>query len=160
MRAGSYLPTQRGTSSASLRTAAPDRRPHTASYLLPVACPRSREHDEEPLQRWRIPSRARSNSASAATIAATSSRVIYYGQGGSVAFADPSCGLPFAYLSAQEQLHLGADPRTETLAHLARDCALGRLGRAITEPSADGATQGLRDLRQTQYARPKITRLP
>src|SRR5262252_4108537 len=30
MRAGSYLPTQRGTSSASLRTAAPDRRPHTA----------------------------------------------------------------------------------------------------------------------------------
>src|SRR6266487_6429384 len=29
MRAGSYLPTRRGTSSASLRAAAPDRRPHT-----------------------------------------------------------------------------------------------------------------------------------
>ena len=28
-----------------------------------VAYPRSREHDEEPLQRWRIPTRARSNSA-------------------------------------------------------------------------------------------------
>src|SRR5450755_4950639 len=39
MRAGSYLPTQRGTSSASLRAAAPDRRPHTAADLLPVACP-------------------------------------------------------------------------------------------------------------------------
>src|SRR6266704_2126036 len=63
MGAGSYLPTQRGTSSASLRTAAPDRRPHTAPDLLPVAYPRSREHDEEPLQRWRIPTRARSNSA-------------------------------------------------------------------------------------------------
>ena len=63
MRAGSYLPTQRGTSSASLRAAAPDRRPHTAPDLLPVAYPRSREHDEEPLQRWRIPTRARSNSA-------------------------------------------------------------------------------------------------
>jgi len=63
MRAGSYLPTQRGTSSASLRAAAPDRRPHTAPGLLPVAYPRSREHDEEPLQRWRIPTRARSNSA-------------------------------------------------------------------------------------------------
>src|SRR6266581_9601413 len=63
MRAGSYLPTQRGTSSASLRTAAPDRRPHTAPDLLPVAYPRSREHGEEPLQRWRIPTRARSNSA-------------------------------------------------------------------------------------------------
>src|SRR4051812_32498236 len=34
MRAGSYLPTQRGTSSASLRAAAPDRRPHTAPGLL------------------------------------------------------------------------------------------------------------------------------
>src|SRR6266571_8773358 len=63
MRAGSYLLTQRGTSSASLRTAAPDRGPHTAPDLLPVAYPRSREHDEEPLQRWRIPTRARSNSA-------------------------------------------------------------------------------------------------
>src|ERR1039458_5903060 len=46
MRAGSYLPTQRGTSSASLRTAVPDRRPHTAPDLLPVAYPRSPEHDE------------------------------------------------------------------------------------------------------------------
>src|ERR1019366_4533600 len=63
MRAGSYLPTRRGTSSASLRTATPDRRPHTAPDLLPVAYPRSREHDEEPFQRWRIPTRARSNSA-------------------------------------------------------------------------------------------------
>jgi hypothetical protein len=42
MRAGSYLPTQRGTSSASLRTAAPDRRPHTAPDLLPVAYPLTR----------------------------------------------------------------------------------------------------------------------
>src|SRR5258707_12317884 len=65
MRAGSYLPTQRGTSSASLRAAAPDRRPHTAPDLLSVAYPRSREHDEEPLQRWRIPTRARSNSVDA-----------------------------------------------------------------------------------------------
>jgi hypothetical protein len=32
-----------------LRTAAPDRRPHTAPDLLRVAYPRSREHDEEPL---------------------------------------------------------------------------------------------------------------
>src|ERR1022692_762155 len=63
LRAGSYLPTRRGTSSASLRTATPDRRPHTAPDLLPVAYPRSREHDEEPFQRWRIPTRARSNSA-------------------------------------------------------------------------------------------------
>src|SRR5947208_14101207 len=55
IRAGSYLPTQRGTSSASLRTAAPDRRPHTAPDLLPVAYPRSREHDEEPLQRIENP---------------------------------------------------------------------------------------------------------
>src|SRR5512132_1153911 len=47
MRAGSYLPTPRGTSSASLRTAAPDRRPHTAPDLPPVAYPGSREHDEE-----------------------------------------------------------------------------------------------------------------
>src|ERR1700758_755343 len=44
MRAGSCLPTQRGMSSASLRTAAPDRKPHTTPELLPVACPRSREH--------------------------------------------------------------------------------------------------------------------
>jgi hypothetical protein len=44
----SYLPTQRGTSSASLRAAAPDRRPHTAPGLLPVACPRSREHHAVP----------------------------------------------------------------------------------------------------------------
>src|SRR5258705_12147787 len=65
MRAGSYLPTQRGTSSASLRAAAPDRRPHTAPDLPSVAYPRSREHDEEPLQRWRIPTRARSNSVDA-----------------------------------------------------------------------------------------------
>src|SRR4030095_13252633 len=33
-----------GTSSASLRTAAPDRRPHSAPDLLPVAYPRSCEH--------------------------------------------------------------------------------------------------------------------
>jgi hypothetical protein len=46
-----------------LRAAAPDRRPHTAPDLLPVAYPRSREHDEEPLQTSRIPTRARSNSA-------------------------------------------------------------------------------------------------
>jgi hypothetical protein len=37
MRAGSYLPTQKGTSSVSLRTAAPDRRPHTAPDVFPVA---------------------------------------------------------------------------------------------------------------------------
>src|SRR6266508_3779991 len=40
-----------------------DRRPHTAPDLLPVAYLRSLEHDEEPLQRWIIPTRARSNSA-------------------------------------------------------------------------------------------------
>jgi hypothetical protein len=51
----------------------------------------------------------------------------YYGQGGSVAFADSSCGLSFAYLSVQEQLHLGADQRTEALARIARDCALGQV---------------------------------
>ena len=43
----------RATSSTSLRTAAPDHRPHTAPDLLPVAFPRSRDHDEEPLQSWR-----------------------------------------------------------------------------------------------------------
>jgi Glyoxalase-like domain len=48
IRAGSSLPTQRETSSASLRTAAPDRRPHTAPDLLPVTHPRSREHDKQP----------------------------------------------------------------------------------------------------------------
>jgi Glyoxalase-like domain len=32
-----------------------DRRPHTAPDLLPVAYPRSHEHDEEPRRRWRIP---------------------------------------------------------------------------------------------------------
>src|SRR5215211_8404104 len=58
MRAGSYLPTQRGTSSASLRAAAPDRRPHTAPDLLPVAYPRSREHDEEPSKEGRLTSSA------------------------------------------------------------------------------------------------------
>src|SRR3954470_274495 len=47
MRAGSYLPTQRGTSSASLPAAAPDRRPNSAPDLLPVAYRRSGEHDEE-----------------------------------------------------------------------------------------------------------------
>jgi len=41
-----------------LRAAAPDRRPHTAPDLLPVAYPRSREHDEEPLPADHIDSAA------------------------------------------------------------------------------------------------------
>ncbi|MFK4043177.1 serine hydrolase domain-containing protein [Nonomuraea wenchangensis] len=50
----------------------------------------------------------------------------YYGQGGSLAFADPSCELGFAYLTRQERLLLDADPRTSTLAAAARECALIR----------------------------------
>lgn len=48
----------------------------------------------------------------------------YYGQGGSLAFADPSCELGFAYLTRQERLRLDADPRTSTLAAAARECAV------------------------------------
>jgi hypothetical protein len=51
-----------------LRTAAPDRRPHTAPDLLPVAYPRSREHDEEPLQGWRSPDPSKINFANFSTL--------------------------------------------------------------------------------------------
>lgn len=47
----------------------------------------------------------------------------FYGSGGSLAFAEVDRRLSFAYLTAQQQFHVGADPRSTTLARVAYACA-------------------------------------
>lgn len=47
----------------------------------------------------------------------------HYGMGGSVAFADPDHALAFAYTTVQDQAHVGADPRSRSLAEAAWRCA-------------------------------------
>lgn len=44
----------------------------------------------------------------------------YYGRGGSAAFVAPDFPIALAYLTRQDQFHLGADPRTELVAQAVR----------------------------------------
>ncbi|MFF3941732.1 serine hydrolase domain-containing protein [Streptomyces phaeofaciens] len=50
----------------------------------------------------------------------------HYGMGGSVAFADPEHTLGFGYTTVQDQAHVGADPRSRSLAEAAWRCAARR----------------------------------